>query len=364
MDAPRRHRCANMAVLKTAEREASMKEVSMIGLDLAKNVIQAHGCDRSGKVVFRRRLRRDGVLPFLARQPKCRVVMEACGSSHYWGRAIGELGHEVGLIAPIYVKPFVKRQKNDAADAEAICEAASRPAMRYVAVKSAEQQALAVAFKVRDLLVRQKTQAINALRGHLAEFGLVAPQGPAHLGRLIDAMEDAASGVPQAVCEICTILAETIQRLAGRVRELDVEIARRAKQGDVTRRLMTIPGIGPVSASALEALAPPMDSFRTGRDFAAWMGLTPKQYSTGGKPRLGKTSKMGQRDLRRLLIIGAAAVVRQAARRGAPEGSWLARMLAGKPRMLVIVALANKMARIAWALMARGGVYRAPAAAA
>ncbi len=338
-----------------------MEKVSTIGIDLAKYVFQVHGAAGDGRVIFRRRLRREKVLGFLASVPAYVVAMEACASAHYWGREISRLGHEVRLIAPAYVKPFVKRQKNDMADAEAICEASQRPTMRFVAVKSEDRQASAMIFKARDLLVRHRTGTINALRGHLAEFGFVAPKGPAHVERLRVMIEDGTNDLPEPARALCQSLLEVIRTLSTRIGALDREIRERARRDGVAKRLMTIPGIGPVIATALEALAPPVETFDRGRDFAAWMGLTPRQHSTGGKARLGKTSKMGQRDLRRLLIIGASAVVRWAARNGAPAGSWLERMLAKKPRMLVTVALANKMARMAWALMAKGGVYRAPA---
>jgi transposase len=312
-------------------------------------------------VAFRRKLSRAKLLPFLASQPRCMVAMEACASAHHWGREIQALGHEVRLIAPAYVKPFVKRQKNDTADAEAIAEAAVRPTMRYVAVKSAEKQALSMVFKTRDLLVRQRTQVINALRGHLTEHGVIAPLGTFHVGRLATEVASPGSGLPAAVAELCTMLIEHIGVLGQRITTLDRQIRERARHDETVRRLMTIPGVGPICAAALDALAPPAETFAKGRDFAAWLGLTPRQNSSGGKARLGRVSKMGQRDLRRLLIIGAMAVVRWAARRGAPAGSWLARMMASKPRMLVAVALANRIARVAWALMARGGVYRASA---
>jgi transposase len=344
-------------------RETSMEEVSTIGLDLAKHVFQAHGSSASGAVLFRKKLRRDQVLSFFAGQPRCRVAMEACASGHFWARAISDLGHEVRLIPPAYVKPFIKRQKNDMADAEAICEAAQRPTMRFVAVKSEAKQASAVIFRARDLLVGQRTQIINALRGHLAEYGLIAPQGPAHIERLIAQIEDPACGIPEAARSCLGRLVEMLRRLQDEITALDREITVRAKSDDVARRLMTIPGIGPLIATAIEALAPPSETFHSGRDFAAWIGLTPVQRSTGGKERLGRTSRMGERTLRRLLIFAASAVVRWAKRKGAPPGSWLARMLARKPPMLVIVALANKNARVVWALITKGGIYRAPAVA-
>jgi transposase len=348
----------------TTEQEASVSEASTIGLDLAKRVFQAHGADASGKVVFRKRLRREQVLAFFAGRAACVVAMEACSSAHYWAREIGELGHTVRLIPPAYVKPFVKRQKNDATDAEAICEAAQRPTMRFVSVKSEAAQANAVVFRTRDLLVRQRTQAINALRGHLGEHGVVVAKGPSHVAKLIAHVEDPATGLPEAARTVLRVLIASLQFLSERIDLLDREIARRAREDKEVRRLTTIPGVGPVIATALAALAPPADAFRRGRDFAAWVGLTPSQHSSGGKQKLGATSKMGERTLRRLLIIGASSVVQKAIKHGTPSGSWLGRMLARKPRMLVIVALANKMARTVWALRATGEIYRAPVVAA
>lgn len=333
-----------------------MEEVSIIGLDLAKNVFQAHGAAADGSVVFRRKLSRTQLVKFFAAQPPCLVAMEACAGAHYWARTIGALGHTVKLIPPASVKPFVKRQKNDAA------EAAARPTMRFVAPKSEAQQADAMAYRTRDLLVRQRTQTINALRAHLAEYGVVAPIGVAHVGRLAAVVEDEGSGLPEAVMALGRVLMTQIASLNGQVEMLDKELRQRASGDDTTRCLMTIPGVGAITASALTTFAPPCETFAKGRDFAAWVGLTPRQHSSGGKERLGKTSKMGQRDIRRLLIIGAVAVVRWTARNGAPEGSWLARMLARKPRMLVAVALANRTARIAWALMRSEEVYRDPTA--
>jgi transposase len=340
-----------------------MLEVSTIGLDLAKNVFQAHGADSLGAVVFRKKLRRDRVLRFLADQPACMVAMEACAGSHYWAREIAKLGHHVRLIAPGYVKPFMKRQKNDAADAEAICEAAQRPTMRFVAAKSEEQQASAMVFRVRDLVVRQRTQTINAMRGHLAEFGVVAPQGLCHAAKLIAAIEDENAAIPEAARPVLSLLVAQLRSLNDRVAVLDREIARRAREDAEAKRLMTIPGIGPITATALAALAPPATTFKRGRDFAAWLGLTPLQRSSGGKQKLGETSRMGERTLRRLLIIGASAAVRWAMRKGSTADPWLSRMLERKPPMLVIVALANKTARIVWALMAKGGTYRTPVVA-
>ncbi len=341
-----------------------MTKTSIIGLDLAKRVFQAHGARADGGVAFRKKLSREKVLSFLALKPRCVVAMEACGSAHHFGRAIRDLGHEVRLIPPSYVKPFVKRQKNDAADAEAIAEAASRPTMRFVAVKTQEQQARAMVVRTRDLLVRQRTQLINALRGHLAEHGVVAPQGPANVKTLEPAIEDETTSLPLLVRELARLYLEQIDHLSKKIEALGAAISREAAGGAVTRRLQTLPGVGPITALAIETFAPPMEAFQCGRDFAAWLGLVPVQRSTGGKRVLGKTSKMGQRDIRRLLIGGAMTVVRWACRKGAPEGSWLHRMLCRKPRMLVAIALANKMARSIWAMLTKGEDFRVPAAAA
>jgi transposase len=341
-----------------------MEKASIIGLDLAKRSFQAHGARAEGGVAFRKKLSREKVLTFLAEQPRCVVAMEACGSAHHWGRTIRDLGHEVRLIPPAYVKPFVKRQKNDAADAEAIVEAASRPTMRFVAVKTEEQQARAMLFRTRDLLIRQRTQLINALRGHLSEHGVVAAQGPANVKVLEEAVEDQGTSLPLLVVELVRVFLDQIERLSERISGLEKVTAHEAACVETTRRLQTMPGVGPITALAIETFAPPMDVFKCGRDFAAWLGLVPRQHSTGGKQILGKVSKMGQRDIRRLLIIGAMAVVRSALRKGSPEGSWLQRMLARKPRMLVAIALANKMARSIWAMLAKAEDYRVPMAAA
>jgi transposase len=339
-----------------------MNEVSIIGIDVAKRVFQLHGAAADGSVVFRKKLARAQLLPFLASQPACIVAMEACGTAHHWGREAEKLGHEVRLMAPMYVKPYVKRQKNDAADAEAIVEAATRPTMRFVALRSEASQAGAMVFRTRDLLVRQRTQTINALRGNLAEFGLVAAQGPAHLKTLQGAVENPAA-LPEAVRGLAKLYLEQIAALSAQIAELEKQLRAAAAEDATACRLQTMPGVGPVTAMAVAVFAPPMEHFRNGRDFAAWLGLVPQQHSTGGKERLGKVSKMGQRDIRRLLITGAMAVVRWATRKGAPEGSWLARMLAKKDRLLVAIALANRMARGLWAMLTKGEDYRDPAAA-
>jgi transposase len=331
-----------------------MNKASTIGLDLAKQVFQVHGADATGAVVFRKRLRRTAVLQFFAAQAPCRVAMEACASSHYWGRELSRIGHEVRLIPPAYVKPFVKRQKSDAADAEAICEASQRPTMRFVQIKSEVAQAAAVVFRARDLLVRQRTQIINALRGHLAEFGLVVAKGPAHVGRLVAQVEDYAPSLPQAVRPILGVLIEALHSLDEKIAVLDAEVSRRSEEDEDARRLKTIPGIGPVTAAAISALAPPAQTFARGRDFAAWLGLTPLQRSTGGKQRLGKTSKLGERTLRRLLIIGASAVVRWAAGKGAPAASLLKWIRPDAKNLPIAVAVYTKSLYAAATEAARG----------
>ena len=341
-----------------------MEQVTTIGLDIAKHVSQVHGADAAGHALFRRRLTRTRLIGFLAAQRPCVVAMEACASAHYWAREISKLGHHVRLIPPAYVKPFIKRQKSDVADAEAICEAAQRPSMRFVPVKSEEQQANGLVFRARDLLVRQRTQCINALRGHLLEYGHVFPQGVNHVATLVALVEEPQSSLPEGVRTVLKLLVETFTALEGQIAELDAEINHRSKTDLTARRLMTIPGVGPIIATAVTALVPVPENFSAGRGFAAWLGLTPLQKSTGGKQKLGAVSKRGERTIRRLLIIGASAVVQQASRRGASKGSWLARMLARKPKMLVIMALANKIARIIWALLVKGGVYTAPVVAA
>lgn len=342
-----------------------MSEVTTIGLDIAKNVFHAHGVDATGRALFSRKISRMKLLEFFIHQPRCLVALEACGGAHHWARELTELGHEVKLIPPAYVKPFVKRNKNDAVDAEAICEAAQRPSMRFVAIKSEEQQASALAFRTRDLLVRQRTQLINAIRGHLTEYGWVAPKGPSHVAALDDLLGgQMASSLPDAARPMFRTMLDLLEVLNGKIGELDKEIARRAREDVMARRLMTIPGVGPITATAIAALAPPPESFAKGRDFAAWLGLAPRQLSTGGKQKLGSITKMGERTLRRLLIIGCSAVVLQASKRGAPAGSWLEQMMARKPRMLVTVALANKTARIIWALLLKREAYKAPVATA
>lgn len=281
-----------------------------------------------------------------------------------WGRGIRELGHEVRLVPPIHVKPFVKRRKNDASDAEAICEAASRPTMHFVPVKSEERQSRCKVFRTQELLVRQRMQTVNALRGQFAEFGLIAPQGIANIERPAMSLADASSSLPAVVREMADVLLGQTELLGERINEPDRRIRTEAREDEAARRLMTIPGVGPITATAIQAFAPPMEGFGRSRDFSAWLGLVPRQHTTGGKQRLGRVSKMGQRDLRRQLHVGAMAEIRWAVRRRVPEGSWLARMLSRKPRRLVAMAMANRTARIAWALMTGKESHRDPVATA
>ncbi|WP_146591171.1 IS110 family transposase [Puniceibacterium confluentis] len=341
-----------------------MEEVTVIGIDLAKSVFQLPGATVTGAPMFRKKLSRAQVLKFLGEQPPCLVAMEACASSHYWGREIMKLGHEVRLIPPIYVKPFVKRQKNDANDAEAIAEAVVRPTMRFVPVKSAEQQARSMVFKTRDLFVRQRNAIINALRGHLMEYGIIAPPGRTFVKRLAKQIDAPNSDLPPVVIELCRLHLDQLDAVTEKIKRIEKRLKEAAGSDPETIRLQTAPGVGPVSAMAIQAFAPPLEGFRRGRDFAAWLGLVPVQKSTGGKQVLGRTSKMGQRDIRRLLIIGAMTRVRWAVRNGAPKGSWLEQMLARKPRMLVAIALANKTARAIWAMMTKKEDFKDPVAVA
>ena len=335
------------------------KVISVIGIDISKRYFQLHGASADGEPVLRKKLTRSKLLGFLAKQPVCRVVIEVCASAHHWGRMIQELGHEVRLIPPVYVKPYVKRQKNDANDAGAIVEAAQRPTMRFVAVKTEAEQARSVVFRARELLVHQRTQTINALRGHLAEFGLVAPLGVHNVGKLEEVFHECEQFFPALAPPVIRLLIERIHELDAEIEKLNREIRRIVRNDEALKRLMTIPGVGELTAMAVHAFAPPMESFRTGRDFAAWVGLTPRESSTGGRQRLGRITKMGQRDIRRLLYLGAMSVISSALRRGEVTDPWLARMLDEKPRKVAAVALANRMARIIWAVTVKGESYRA-----
>lgn len=337
---------------------------TMIGVDLAKNVFQLHGASMTGQLKFRKKLSRLQFRKFMSGQPLAVVVMEACGSASYWAREMAKLGHEVKLVAPQYVRPFVKRQKNDMADAEAIVIAAQRPEMRFVEPKSEDQQARAVMFRSRERLVHQRTELVNALRAVLYEYGHTAPQGIGHLKGIEAIIGEPNSDLPELVREECRDILAQIAEKTARIEARTKRATELAASADMAKRLQTMPGVGPLTALAVEAFAPEMTSFRRGRDFAAWLGLVPRQHSTGGKQRLGRVSKAGQADIRRLLIIGAMSRLNWLGRRTIPEGSWLARMSARKPRMLVAIALANKMARAIWAMLTKNEEYQDPARAA
>ncbi len=342
-----------------------MNEVITIGLDLAKNVFQVHGVDDAGNVVIRRQLRRSRVLPFFEKQPPCLVGIEACATAHHWGRAIGALGHEVKLMPPRYVKPYVKRSKNDAADAAAICEAVTRPTMRFVPVKGPEQQSVLMLHRTRELLVRQRTMVVNAIRAHMAEFGIVAPVGIPWVKELLAVIADGDDARLPPVARTC------LEGLARQFMSLHEEIAiaeRRIhawhRSNEASRRLETIPGIGPIVASALAASITDPSVFKSGRELAAWIGLVPRQNSTGGKQRLGRISKQGDQYLRWLLVAGAMSVIRHARGKDPAKMPWLAGLMERRPLRVVAVALANKIARMAWVVLMRGETYRpgAPAA--
>jgi transposase len=338
-------------------------EISTIGLDLAKSVFQIHAVDGSGRVVARKALRRSQVLPFFAKLPPCLVGMEACGTSHHWARELAALGHEVRLMPPAYVKPYVKRGKTDANDAEAICEAVTRPTMRFVPVKSREQQAALALHRTRDLLVKQRTQLVNMIRGLLAEQGVETPRGLHHALALSARLaEGDTAAVPKLAQRVVAGLARQIGALQAELTAIEKEILAWHRSSDVSQRLATIPGIGIISATALAASVTDPQQFRSGREFAAWLGLTPLQNSSGGKERMGRISKMGDKYLRRLLVVGMTSLVRRARASPASVDPRITDLLARKPVRLATVAMANRTARIAWAVMARGETYRRPAA--
>ncbi len=337
-----------------------MEQITTIGLDLAKNVFQVHGVDAAGKVLARKQLRRAEVLRFFAALPPCLVGMEACGTAHHWARELTKLGHTVRLMLPAYVKPYVKRGKTDAADAAAIAEAVTRPTMRFVAVKTTEQQAILMLHKVRYLLVRQRTMLINALRGHLAEFGIIAARGPGGVTAAIAALHEAQDSLPMLARVALHGLVDQMRIVRDEVVKVEKRIVAQHRADDASRRLATIPGIGPITASAIAAAVPDATLFKSGRQFAAWLGLTPRTHSSGGKERLVGITKQGDGYIRRLLVIGATAVIRLARQDNASK-AWAAKLLERKSARLVSVALANKAARIAWALLARNQSYLAPA---
>jgi transposase len=339
-----------------------MKEVSTIGLDLAKKVFQVHGVDERGEVVVRRALRRSRVLAYFAKLPPCLIGMEACATAHYWARELVKLGHRVKLIPPAYAKAYVRRNKNDAADAAAICEAVSRPSMRFVEIKTASQQAAVGLHKVRELLMKQRTMLINALRGLMAEFGIVVAEGPHHVAELLAVLADGEDHrVPAPLDEGLERLAQTLRGLEGQLEGLEEQIVAWGRGNQTCRHLITVPGFGPILSSAMAAIVVNPAVFRSGRDFSASLGLVPRQDGTGGKVKLGPISKRGNGYLRRLLVNGAMSVLNS---KRAKQDPWLVKLLAGKERKVAAVALANKMARIGWALMMRQEDFRAMPAAA
>jgi transposase len=328
-------------------------------LDIAKSVFQVHGVDESGAVVVRRQVRRAQLLAFFAKLPACLIGIEACATAHHWGRELIKLGHQVRLMPPSYVKPYVKRQKNDAADAEAICEAVTRPTMRFVEVKSPEQQSVMVLHRVRQMLMRQRVQLSNAIRGHMAEFGLAAPIGREGLASLIRLVSESDERVPAEARTCLGMLVTQLALINDQILETDRRIRANARATETGRRLMDVPGVGPLLASALVAAIPDPKAFRSGRNLAAWIGLVPRQNSSGGKERLGGITKEGNRYLRQLLVVGSLAVVRYAQRNGTRR-PWLVQLLARRTTKVATVALANKTARMVWAIMSTGEAYREP----
>jgi transposase len=340
-----------------------MQTITTIGLDIAKSVFQVHGVDAVGQVVIRRQLKRRYVLAFFQKLPSCLIGMEACASAHHWSRKLQALGHTVRLMPPAYVKPYVKRHKNDATDAEAICEAVTRPNMRFVATKTPEQQSCLTLHRTRHLFIRQQTSVINAIRAHLAEFGIIAPVGRNGVEQLLSVAADSNDKRLPDVARTCVVaLGTQLQTLKTQILEFDRMIRAWHRSSEASRRLDDIPGVGPALATALVASIADPKAFRSGRDFSAWIGLVPKQNSSGGKDRLGSISKRGDRYLRSLFTTGALAVIRYAKIHGTRHRPWLTALLARRPTKIAAIALANKIARMAWAMMARGERYKEPAA--
>jgi len=338
-----------------------------IGLDTSKHVFHVHGVDGDEQPALRRRLRRSQVEKFFAKLPPTRIGLEACGASHHWARVLRSLGHEVVLIPPQYIKPYVKRGKNDAIDAEAICEAMSRPGMHFVPIKSRDEQAALMLLKVRDLLMKQRTMLTNAIRGHAAEFGVIATKGPQNLAELLERLGEDAN-VPAPARELLNSLAGQIAALEVRLEALEAKLKAHHKADPRSRLLATIPGVGPITALSLTLKVPDATVFRSGRHFAAWLGITPREHSTAGRQRLGKISRQGDEGLRQSLVLGATAVIQQVERRikaqrvSRTDSPWLLQLLARRPEKVAAVALANKMARIIWAMLVSGELYRQPQA--
>jgi transposase len=340
-----------------------MQTITTIGLDIAKSVFQVHGIDAQGNVIVRRQVKRRYVLAFFQKLPPCLIGIEACASSHHWSRELQSIGHTVRLMPPAYVKPYVKRQKNDAADAEAICEAVTRVNMRFVATKTPEQQSCLMLHRTRHLLIRQQTSVINVIRAHLAELGIVAPVGRKGVEELLDVIADRSDKRVPEIARTCLIaLGAQLRSLKAQILEFDRIIMAWHRSNETSRRLDAIPGVGPMLATALVASVADPKVFRSGRNFSAWIGLVPKQHSSGGKDRLGSISKQGDRYLRSLFMAGALAVIRYAKINGTKHRPWLTALLARRPVKVAAIALANKIARMAWAMMARGERYKEPAA--
>jgi transposase len=331
--------------------------IKVIGLDIAKNVFQVHGIDEAGRPVLRRKLRRADVLRLFSHLEPALVGIEACHTAHHWAREITALGHEVRLMPPQFVKPYVKSQKNDAADAEAICEAVQRPTMRFVPVKSVDQQAVLLLHRTRDLLIRQRSSLISAIRAHFAEFGVIVGQRMRNIDRLLGLLADGGTTLPELARRMLAVLANQLRDVAAQVMAVEAELLAWHRANDVSRRLATIPGVGPITASAIVATVGDAAQFKSGRQFAAWLGLVPQQRSSGGKERLGRISKRGDGYIRRLMIHGARAVVGWRKRRPLSRDPWLGGLLARRPMNVATVAFANKSARVAWALMVRGKIY-------
>ena len=340
-----------------------MQTITTIGLDIAKSAFQVHGIDAEGKVIVRRQLKRRYVLSFFEKLQPCLIGVEACASAHYWSRELKALGHTVRLMPPAYVKPYVKRQKNDASDAEAICEAVRRPTMRFVETKTPEQQSCLMLHRTRHLFIRQQTSVINAIRAHLAEFGIVAPVGRNGVEELLDIVADANDKrLPELARGCLGALGAQLRMLKAQILNFDRMITAWHRSNETSKRLDELPGVGPALATALVASVADPKVFRSGRDFSAWVGLVPKQNSSGGKQKLGSISKQGDRYLRSLFTAGALAVIRYARIHGTKHRPWLTALLARRPTKVAAIALANKIARMAWAMMARGERYREPVA--
>jgi transposase len=359
VDGPERHQCAKVRVVGTSKKEPSAMSITTIGLDTAKSAFQVHAVDAAGKTGIRRKLSRSELIPFFEKQAACTVVMEACGAAHHWARLLIGLGHTVKLIAPEAVRPFVKKgKKNDAADAAALCVAASRPDMKFVPVKQPEQQGILALHSARSLLVKQQTMLVNAMRGLATEFGLTVPQGVGRLAEL-KMRVDEDEAFPETARRVLTALLDQYSSLGKSIETFEAAIVAHARNDETARRLATIPGVGPLTASLLAATVTDIGLFKSARHFAAWLGLVPRQYSTGGKTRLGRITKAGNRDIRKLLVLGATSMLHRAPQWNSAVGAWARGVLARRPVRLASVALANKMARIAWALMTRKEVYQA-----